>query len=340
MLFESPRIAVLRASVIWCLLAWPAAAVADHIAPRERYVQIDCAGQGIPTVILDSGLGGSSLEWVLVKTELSRLTRVCSFDRPGYGNSDMGALPRTSSRIANELFVQLNDAGIDGPLILAGHSFGGYNMQIFARRYSYRVQGLVLVDASHPEQVQRFLEPPLEMLTAPSSRYGIVQFSDPPAPHEALPDDVRHQIRARSQRWKTRRTLASELLSFRDSARQVQQEPALVDMPVVVITRGKSDTRVSAKHELMESRWLEMQTELAAMSSRAAHVIASGAGHHVHIEQPELVVSAIAGLINFVANTGKNARTTPLNIGASTSSAEAVWLLDTLDLSQAAAIAP
>ena len=121
----------------------------------------------------------------------------------------MGLLPRTSSRIANELYVSLNDAGVEPPYILGGHSFGGYNMQIFARRYPYLVAGLVLIDASHPDQVERFLAPPLAMLTAPSSRYGIVQFREPPPPNPLLPLPVRRPIA--EQALETGRTIANEL---------------------------------------------------------------------------------------------------------------------------------
>ena len=322
-----------RAALLYVSLLNSHAAMADHIPASQRHMQIDCSGRGTPTVVFDSGLGGSSLEWIFVKERLAPLTTVCSFDRAGYGGSDMGPLPRTSSRIANELYLLLNDRGIKGPYIFAGHSFGGYNMQLFARRYAYLTAGLVLIDASHPDQVERFLEPPLGLLTAPSSRYGIVQFSDPPLPHQALPPDVRQRIMRNTGRWKTRRTLGNELLSFRDSARQVKQQPRLPDLPVLVISRGRSAHPEDEKHALMESRWLDMQIELANLSGRAAHVRAVEAGHHVHIEQPELVAAAIGALVDYVrAGNGEETSQYALALSARTD-AEVQWLRDSINLS-------
>ena len=68
-------------------------------------IHIACEGYGTPTVLVDVGLGGNSLEWRYVVDQVRQFTRVCSYDRAGYGYSDMGPRPRTSSRISNELFL-------------------------------------------------------------------------------------------------------------------------------------------------------------------------------------------------------------------------------------------
>lgn len=329
------------ARLVAALLAglWTVAATADDIVIHNHRLHIECAGQGSPAVILDAGLGGSSLEWVYVIERLRPITRVCSFDRAGYGASDMGPIPRTSSRIANELYLLLDGAGVNAPYILVGHSFGGYNAALFARRFGYLTAGLVLIDASHPEQVERFLAPPLNILTAPSSRYGIVQFRDPPPPHSALPEPLKREIMRRAQRSKTRRTLASEMLSFRDSAQQLRRSPALRDMPLMVITRGKLDGKVDDKRILMEQLWLQMQTELAASSTASTHLIAHQAGHHVHIEQPELVAFAIAMLIERSRQASVSAAVRPPTQRSGYNDftvTDAAWLSDTLKLYPAA----
>jgi pimeloyl-ACP methyl ester carboxylesterase len=274
------------------------AADVDHIAIDGHRLQISCEGFGAPAVIMDAGLGGSSLEWVFVTQRIREITKVCTYDRAGYGASDMGPAPRTSSRIANELFLLLNETSVSPPFILVGHSFGGYNMQLFARRYPYLTAGLVLIDASHPDQVERFLAPPLKMITAPSSRYGIVQFRDPPPPHARLPDHLKRRVRQQAGHWKTRRTLASELLSFRDSARQIKTSEPLHSLPLIVITRGKIDGEQNARRLLIEKLWLELQADLARSSTVSAHLVARVSGHHVHIEQPDLVAFAIAMLVD------------------------------------------
>ena len=79
-------------------------------------LHINCVGRGLPTIIFDSGAGGFSLEWSRVQVVLARQTKVCTYDRAGYGWSDMGPLPRTSERITKELHTLLNNGNISGPI--------------------------------------------------------------------------------------------------------------------------------------------------------------------------------------------------------------------------------
>ena len=123
-------------------------------------MHIDCTGQGSPAVILESGLGDTYLSWRKVQPQIAQLTRVCSYDRAGIGYSDTGSRPRTSKVMAEELHALLLAAGIAPPYILVGHSLGGYNVRLYASLYRNEVAGMVLVDASHPDQDNRF---PLEL---------------------------------------------------------------------------------------------------------------------------------------------------------------------------------
>ena len=111
-----------------------------------------CTGDGAPAVILDTGLGGSSVDWGFVQPGVARFTRVCSYDRAGMGYSDPGLLPRTARRIASELGELLGRSGIGGPVVLVGASIAGFDVRVFASDHPERVAGLVLVDASHEDQ--------------------------------------------------------------------------------------------------------------------------------------------------------------------------------------------
>ena len=113
-------------------------------------LHIACAGEGTPTVILEAALGASSVSWSLVQPEVARLTRVCSYDRAGFGWSGAGPLPRTGRRIASERHVLLERAGVAPLYLLVGHSFGGIVMRVFARDYRSEVAGIVFVDTAHP----------------------------------------------------------------------------------------------------------------------------------------------------------------------------------------------
>src|SRR5918993_4763941 len=110
-------------------------------------LHLNCTGEagGAPTVVMDSGLGGTVLDWQRVQPELAKSTRVCTYDRAGMGWSDPGPQPRTSRQIVSELHTLLGNAGIEGPYVLVGHSFGGVNMQLYASRHPDEVAGMVVV---------------------------------------------------------------------------------------------------------------------------------------------------------------------------------------------------
>jgi hypothetical protein len=87
-------------------------------------LHINCTGAASPTVIMEAGPNDSSIIWQLVQPQISKFTRVCSYDRAGFGWNDAPNEPRTSSNIANELDRLLTRAAVPGPYVLVGHDFG------------------------------------------------------------------------------------------------------------------------------------------------------------------------------------------------------------------------
>lgn len=104
-------------------------------------------------VIFENGLGGRMEWWKEVLPEISKDTTTFAYNRPGYGNSDPVSTPRDGSRIVEELRTLLHSKGVKPPYILVGHSLGGLYMQLFARRYPEEISALILVDSTHPQQL-------------------------------------------------------------------------------------------------------------------------------------------------------------------------------------------
>jgi predicted alpha/beta-fold hydrolase len=134
----------------------------DYPAPGQLIdlggyrLHVQCAGPeqapGVPTVVLDSGLAGSVVDWRRVFPEVTRFARVCAYDRGGYGWSEASPRPHTPEGITADLHALLEKSGKRSPYILVGHSLGGLNMWAYASRYPDEVAGLVLVDSAHPQQ--------------------------------------------------------------------------------------------------------------------------------------------------------------------------------------------
>jgi pimeloyl-ACP methyl ester carboxylesterase len=121
-------------------------------------LHIACEGDGGPTVVLVTGLGGSSLLWSQVQPAIAPSTRVCVYDRAGLGWSDPSSQARTPAAAAAELYTLLTNAEIPGPYVLVGASVGGKQIRLFAEQHPSAVAGLVLVDARH-ESVDAALTP-------------------------------------------------------------------------------------------------------------------------------------------------------------------------------------
>jgi len=107
-----------------------------------------CVGAGEPTVILETGLGGSSVDRGFVQPDVAGFSRVCSYDRAGMGYSDPGPAPRTARRIARELAALVDSSGINGPLVLVAASIGGYAARVFTSEYHDRVAALVRIETT------------------------------------------------------------------------------------------------------------------------------------------------------------------------------------------------
>jgi pimeloyl-ACP methyl ester carboxylesterase len=117
-----------------------------------RTINLVCLGHGSPTVILTAGLGNWSLVWVLVQPALAKRTRVCAWDRAGYGFSSPSPEPQDIVHTTADLERALKGAGIRGPYVMVGHSLGGYESLRFTDLHRRAVVGMVLVDPAIPDQ--------------------------------------------------------------------------------------------------------------------------------------------------------------------------------------------
>jgi pimeloyl-ACP methyl ester carboxylesterase len=227
---------------------------------------IHCTGTGTPTVIMEAGYGDVGQTWSLVQPEVARFARACSYDRAGLGLSEPGPEPRHSLQIVDELHTLLENAGVEGPFVLVGHSMGGLYMRLYADRYRQDVVGLVLVDSAHPDQFRRqaAVLPPESPDDSESLRFYRDWFTN-------APDDP---------------TLSPELF----------EAGSLDDMPLVVLTapnKERADDFPTELNAQFNQIWLELQQELAQLSSNSSHVISEKSQHFIQRDQPELVIDAI-----------------------------------------------
>jgi len=264
-------------------------------------MHINCVGNKSPTIILDSGTGGFSLEWKDIQHSLSQYVRVCAYDRAGYGWSDMGPLPRTTKRITHELHTLLQNAGIHGPYIMVGHSFGGFTAQYFARYFNNEIVGIVLIDSSHEEQVYRLPENGKDVVrrSLHQDRSNMITKT---VLHEHFPKEEAAVAQQLMTRWSALLTWREEMANYALSSRELRDihHKPLPETPLIILTRGKRVWPETEYGDAMEEAWTELQDELSYLSDLTTHIIAENSGHSIHLDEPELVVDAIHDVLSFV----------------------------------------
>ena len=267
-----------------------------------------CIGQGSPTVVLESGLGDSWLPWYKVQPTIAQFTRVCSYDRAGLGWSDPSPHPRTSKVIAEELHTLLHTAGMAGPFLLVGHSFGGMNVRMYARLFPAEVAGVVLVDSVHPDQQRRRTPEQMRAIAAFLRVLGLQADTIPFGISRLMgwcgngPAEIRPMLRTVECRMGPWREHVAEEGSFEESAEQARAAGPLGSIPLVVLSHdpeklypvpGRSPRPAKEFNPL----WEEFQSELALLSTNGSRVIATGSGHYIQYDRPDLVIEAVKKLV-------------------------------------------
>jgi pimeloyl-ACP methyl ester carboxylesterase len=147
-----------------CTKPKPAPTAVRRIDVGGYKLAIECRGTGSPTVVLDSGFSTDRTAFFRVQRDAAGTTRVCTYDRAGLGQSDRrprGVAP-TTAQITGELHTLLTNARIGGPYVLGGWSMGGFDVRYYTKRYPTDVSGLVLIDATPEQWLQKVFNTRLE----------------------------------------------------------------------------------------------------------------------------------------------------------------------------------
>ena len=262
-------------------------------------MHLDCRGEGSPTVVMDAGLGGSSLDWNLVQAELATTTQVCTYDRAGMGWSEASSLPRTPGHIAGELHTLLANADIAGPYVLVGHSLAGKNIRMFASAHPDEVAGMVLVDA-RSEYVDA-LTPKVEAdafvvalgmqatLYSLARRFGVARAFGASLFGAPLlsPAIAAQMVLLQTQTAAIDETTQEGLARAADDAALAGS--TLGSMPLVMIAAAASMADIP--------NWAAAQQGMAALSSHGRLVVAEHSGHAVQLEQPGIVIDGVSQVL-------------------------------------------
>jgi pimeloyl-ACP methyl ester carboxylesterase len=287
------------------------------VAVGQRRMHLVCAGAGSPTVILEPGAGEFSLLVAPLQSRIAAFTRVCAYDRAGYAWSDPAPEGRSFDARAADLAALLRGAGVTGPYVMVGSSYGGLLARSFVRAEPGEVAGVVLVDAAEEQLV--FSHLPLfrgaraaQRGQAVVAEFGVMRLAmaqlaarakaDGRLPADATADEVAAAV-AFSGRPSAFRVAADEDSAFDDTP-LVERAPGgfggLGDRPLLVIRHGQPFSGINAPLAVLEPEWPAAQTRLAALSTDSRTIVATRNGHDVAVENPALVADAVRTVVQAV----------------------------------------
>lgn len=252
-------------------------------------VHLNCAGEGKQTVIFESGMGGTSLDWARVQPKIAKETRVCSYDRPGYGWSDEAKSDRNASISADDLYTILQEGNIQPPYVMVGASYGGLISRLFTARHIDHVTALIQIDPSHEsdfnlpddslEQLSK-TDPSTSMyltLDLAGSYLGITRASN-------TANYSNNDIRTKEQ---------VAFLSSSKNFRTMLREYGSLTESTTLARDGASSLKSLQTKYILTSHRFDRQKEFCSLSTSCSAQNSGNNDHLIPQNKPDLVVSAV-----------------------------------------------
>lgn len=273
-----------------------------------------CTGAGSPTILLSSGLGDDFTEWAKVQPVLSRLTRVCSYDRAGFGWSEPQPGVQDANAISSQLHQLVQVADIGRPFVLVGHSISGIYLRSYAAHYPGDLAGLVFIDGATPLQDSRIpkallriqqdqrRDMPWQELLMTLGWYRLQgDCTSIPPGFEAYGAWIKADSCVPSQMD----AIEQELDAEQASGQETIHAGPFGNLPVLILSRDPGVLAPNWPASVAKANavvWDQMQEEAKALSSDSRRIIAKGSGHYIQDDRPDLVNRQIASLIVMIRN--------------------------------------
>ncbi len=302
----------------------------EHPAPGRlvdiggRQMQIDCRGTGAPTVVFESGLDLlGSTSWAAVHDSIASTTRACAYSRAGILWSDRAPKPFTADGVATDLRATLSHAGETVPVVLVGHSIGGVYALQYTKRFGADVAGLVLVDASHPDQLRQMeaatgksMAPTAGPLTVAASlaRTGLVRLLAPDLNQPNAPAASRDAPGAYVPA--SLPAGVNELKAVPATLAAAESSRSLGERPLVVLTAAQPSSAQQLKEMALTAEqgdrllavWLRLQTDEATWSTNSRQEILKDASHYIQFDRPDAVIRAVRHVVGAVRQSAAGSR--------------------------------
>jgi pimeloyl-ACP methyl ester carboxylesterase len=298
-------------------------------------------GVASPTVVWIPGGYTQGFNLYHLHSAIAKETRSVLFDRAGTGWSDVGPFPRTIPVEVAEVKRLLDASGEKGPFVLVGHSWGGLLANNFAAAYPASVAGLVLFEATPPENnTSPIGSKGLRMFAKLLDRqalfalFGGDEFIErirggKRVEGNAEPTDIIHQrlapvwemIQANEKRASAPRSQANSFLTLiGDPSVQVKNPGALGDIPLFSIMRRdlmgdpeKQKALFMQVYGISEQEWTPFIADVRRTGEIMQHQVEQlsrkgqrfdppeGTSHQLPYENPDYALQRVRDMIERVS---------------------------------------
>lgn len=292
----------------------------QFITINDRKIEVVQKGEnGVPIFILP-GMGCSFEEWFEVTEALSKTNKIIMFHRPGSGESEIGEEERTTTANAEEMKQLIERLEIVDPVILVGHSYGGLCAQHFSKLYPEKVKGLLLIDSTS-EDLERLDELELPGIKGNSfNNNWLEDYQNFASTNEEelreiihpqltenqkkLPSHIQKQLIQFRQKPNLYKAMISEFENFKKDAKTIKNLGMLRNIPLIatgrdrdhVIQEGISRGLPESELLILENMWQQLILEQGKLSKRSTVKFAKNAGHSIHLDRPDFVITTLKEL--------------------------------------------
>ncbi|KMO84981.1 alpha/beta fold hydrolase [Mycolicibacterium chubuense] len=263
-----------------------------------RTLFLNCQGEGGPTVFIIPGMGSYAEAWNYIvapddpswsspydvieqarlipspdatQPTVARATRVCAYDRPdtrpdGDLRSTPVPQPHQMQQDVDDVVALIAAAGLPGPFVFVGHSYGGLILDLLARQHPDLVSGLV------------FAEPTSEFLPSIGS----------PAQNAAFYASGREGRAPGESVW------------FEDAFAAVASAPRLPQVPAIVLSADRFPPPDQLTPDNYTQAQIHRANDMLAAALGTAMQVVPGSGHNVMLYQPAAVADAVLRVVDAV----------------------------------------
>ncbi len=238
------------------------------VAVHGHALHVAEAGEGLPVVVFENGLGEDLSTWDEVRPAIAKESRTFAYDRAGLGKSEDSPEPKDLQHLVAELHALLDAAGVPRPCILVGHSLGGAVAQSFAQQYPKEIAGLVLVDPEDNRLLARLheqLSP--ELWSDREKALAQAMPNMPPGPRK-------------------------EYVAFMEQDAAQFTPGTLANVPIVLLTGTQKNPEFPG-NPLEQDLKLELQNQFVAANPQTEHILVPESRHYIQNDAPQKVIAAI-----------------------------------------------